>query len=59
MDWLKIGSALLLLMMLVMVFPRAKEMMANSRKGSAEEWKSVIIPLLLVIGFIALLVKMV
>ncbi len=54
--WLKIGSALLLGAMLVMIWPRARIMMQEGRKGSASEWKSALIPLLLVIGFVVLLI---
>jgi len=54
--WLKIGSALLLGAMLVMIWPRARIMMREGRKGSAAEWKSVLIPLLLVVGFVILLI---
>lgn len=54
--WLKIGSALLLGMMLLMIWPRAKAMMKESPKGSAQDWKSALIPLLLVAGFIILLI---
>ncbi len=54
--WLKLGSALLLGAMLVMIWPRARIMMQEGRKGSAAEWKSALIPLLLVIGFVILLI---
>ncbi len=54
--WLKIGSALLLGMMLLMIWPRAKVMMKESPKGSAQDWKSALIPLLLVAGLIILLI---
>ena len=54
--WMKIGSALLLGMMLIILWPRAKVMIKESPKGSAEEWKSAIIPLLLVAGFVLLLI---
>ncbi len=54
--WLKIGSALLLGAMLVMIWPRARIMMQEGRKGSGAEWKSVLIPLLLVVGFVILLI---
>jgi len=59
MDWMKIGSALLLLMMLVFLWPRAKQMMQESPKGGSGDWKAAIIPLLAVIGFVILLVMMV
>jgi hypothetical protein len=54
--WLKIGSALLLGMMLLMIWPRAKIMIKESPKGSAQDWKSALIPLLLVAGFVILLI---
>ncbi len=57
--WMKVGSALLLGLMIMVLWPRARHMMAHSPKGSAAEWKSALIPLLLVAGFIFLLIKMV
>ncbi len=33
MDWMKIGAALLLVMFIVMLWPRAKEMLTNSPKA--------------------------
>jgi len=54
--WMKIGWALLLGAMLVMIWPRARIMMQEGRKGSASEWKSALIPLLLVAGFVLLLI---
>lgn len=59
MDWMKIGSALLLLMMIIYLWPRAKQMMKESPKGSSDDWKAVIIPLAAVVGFVVLLVMMV
>ena len=53
--WLKIGSALLLGMMLLMIWPRARIMIKESPKGSAQDWRGALIPLLLVAGFILLL----
>ncbi len=54
--WLKIGSAMLLVMFLFMLWPSAKRMMKESPKGSAEDWKGALIPLALVALFIVLLV---
>jgi TRAP-type C4-dicarboxylate transport system permease small subunit len=56
MSWLNIGWALLLGAMLVMIWPRARIMMKEGRQGSSAEWMSALIPLLLVIGFVALLI---
>jgi len=54
--WMKIGSALLIGAMLLILWPRARVMLKESPKGSAEEWKSALIPLLLVAGFVVLLI---
>lgn len=54
--WMKIGSALLLGMMLIVLWPHARTMIKESPKGSAEEWRSVLVPLLLVALFVVLLI---
>lgn len=54
--WMKIGSALLLGAMLVMLWPRARTMMRESPKGSADDWRGALVPLALVIGFVVLLI---
>ncbi len=54
--WLKLGSALFIAAMLVMIWPRARIMMQEGRKGSAADWKAAIIPLLAVVGFVILLI---
>lgn len=57
MDWMKIFSALLIIAMLLYLFPRVKEMVKNSPKASGNDLISVLIPLVLVVGFIFLLMK--
>ena len=59
MDWMKIGSALLLGAMILFLWPRAKQMMANTRKAEPGEWLGVLLPLLGVVGFVILLIMMV
>ena len=59
MDWMKIGTAALMIMMVVMIWPRARDMLKNSPKGSNADWMSALIPLGLVILFVLLLVQMV
>jgi len=59
MDWMKISSALFLIAMLVFIFPRMREAVKHSPKGSAKDWMGFIIPLVAVIGFIILLIQMV
>ena len=57
MDWMKIFSALLIVAMLVFLLPRAKDMLKNSPKASSNDLLAVLIPLVLVIGFVFLLMK--
>ncbi len=59
MDWMKIGSALLLVMFIIFMFPNARRMLKESPEGSSSDWLSAIIPIVLVGGFIALLIAMV
>lgn len=54
--WMKIGSAMLLGMMLIMIWPNARRMLKESPKGTAGEWKGALIPLALVALFIVLLI---
>jgi len=56
MDWLKIGSAVLLLGMLVMIFPSARHAMKNAPKGTMKDWMGYIVPLTAVIAFVVLLI---
>ena len=57
--WMKIGSALLLVVMLVILFPRAKQMLQESPKGSPAQWMSFLIPVVLVALFVLLLMQLV
>lgn len=59
MNWMAIGSALLMGMMVVFLWPRAKHMLENSRKAESGEWAGVVIPLVAVIGFVLLLIQLV
>ncbi len=57
--WMKILSAVLIVMMLVFIWPRARQMLKESPKGSSQDWMSVMIPLAAVIGFVILLMALV
>ncbi len=57
--WMKIGYALLLGMMVVLLFPRARHMLKHSPKASGDDWRAVLIPLVLLVLFVIILVKMV
>lgn len=59
MDWLKIGSAVFIIAMLIFIYPRMREAMKNAPKGSSEDWKGVIIPIVGVVLFVLLLISMV
>jgi hypothetical protein len=59
MDWMKIFSALALVMFIVFLFPRARDMMKNSPKGSSSDWMSFVIPIIAIVLFIMLLIQLV
>ncbi|MBL4762317.1 MAG: hypothetical protein JKY93_06420 [Gammaproteobacteria bacterium] len=59
MDWLKIGSAALMIGMLVFIYPRMREAVKHSPKGSMQDWMGYIVPLVAVIAFVFLLIKLV
>ena len=56
MDWLQIGSAALLVGMLVMIFPRVRHAMKNSPKGTTQDWMGYVVPLVAVIAVVVLLI---
>jgi len=57
MDWMKIASALALGLMILLLAPRAKEMLANTPKGRGSDWQAALLPLLVVLGVVALLMS--
>ena len=57
MDWMAIVSAGLLAAVLVYFLPRARAMIKGSPKGSSSDWAGAAIPLVLVVLFVLLLVK--
>jgi len=59
MDWIKIGSALLLGAMLIFIFPRMRHALKHTPKGTSKDWMGYLVPLLAVIGFVIFLVMMV
>ena len=59
MDWMKIFAALALVMFIVYLFPRARDMMKNTPKGSSSDWMSFVIPIIAIVLFIMLLVQLV
>lgn len=59
MDWTQIGTAALMVAMLVFIFPRMRQAIKHSPKGNMQDWMHFIIPIVAVIGFIILLIMMV
>jgi hypothetical protein len=56
---MKIAWAAALGMMLWFLFPRAKEWLEHGPKAQDGDWKAVLLPIALVIGFVLLLIAMV
>lgn len=56
--WMKIGTAVLLGAMLLVLWPRAKQMVKESPKGSSEDWRGFILVLAAVALFVLVLVMM-
>jgi len=59
MDWVKIGSALFMLAMVIWLFPRAKAAVQNSPKGTSKDWMGFVIPIAGVVLFIIVLISLV
>jgi hypothetical protein len=59
MDWIKIGSALFMLAMIIYLFPRAKNAVQNSPKGTAKDWMGYVLPMAAVVLFIIVLISLV
>lgn len=57
--WMKIGSAILLGAMVIILWPRARDMLKNSPKGSSEDWRAFIILIVAIALFVLLLTKLV
>ena len=56
---MKIGSVILLVLILIFLLPRAKHMLTNSPKAESGDWQAAMLPLAGVVGFIVLLVWLV
>ena len=59
MDWMKISSALFLLAMIIYLFPRAKQVVQNTPKGSAKDWLGYIVPMAAVVLFVIILINII
>ena len=59
MDWLKIGSALFLVAMMIFIFPRMRHAAKHAPKGSSSQWLNFVVILLAVSAFVMFLISMV
>ena len=59
MDWMQIFSAFALVIFIVILFPRTREMLNHSTKATTVDWLSFAIPIVVVFLFIVLLIKLV
>lgn len=58
-TWLKIGTAVLLGGMILMLLPQARQMLRHSPAPQAGDWQAFILPLVAVAAFVALLMWLV
>lgn len=59
MDWIKIGSAILLASMLIFIFPRMRDAVKNAPKGSNKDWLNYLMILVVIGLFVVFLIQMV
>ena len=59
MDWTKILSVVFMVAMLAFIYPRMRMAIKHSPKGTAEDWKFFLVPVVGVTLFIILLIQMV
>ena len=57
--WMKIGSAVLLIMMAFFIWPAARHWLKHGPKGTSAQWLNAAFILGLVVLFVLLLIKMV
>ena len=53
--WLKIGSAVLIGAMIVVLLPQAKQMLAASRPAGHGDWRGFLLPVAAVAAFVLFL----
>lgn len=58
-TWMKVGYALALGAMVLMLFPRMKTIFKNTPKATGNDWISVLIPIIGVTLFVLFLISMV
>lgn len=59
MDWVKIGSALFLVAMMIFIFPRMRQAAKHAPKGTSSQWLNFLVILLVVAAFVMFLISIV
>jgi hypothetical protein len=59
MDWVKIGSALFLAAMMIFIFPRMRQAVKHSPKGTSSQWMGFVVIIAVIAVFIMFLISMV
>jgi hypothetical protein len=57
--WMKIAWAVVLGILVIRLWPMAKQWLEHGPKGSSEDWRGILLPLAAVVGFVLLLIWMV
>jgi hypothetical protein len=58
-TWTQIGTLILAAVILVIFWPRAAQMLRNSRKAQPDEWQALLVPIGAVAIFVFLLIWLV
>ena len=58
-TWMKVASALALGLMLVMLLPRAKQVVAETPAARKGDWRAALLPIAAVVVFVLLLMNFV
>lgn len=57
--WMKIALAAVLGFMAIRLWPAASHMLKHGPKGTADDWRAVLLPIAAAVGFVILLIFMV
>jgi hypothetical protein len=58
-TWESVLLGIVAIVFIIWMFPGVKHRMQNSPKGSTDDWKGLLIPLLLVVLFVMFLISIV
>jgi hypothetical protein len=58
-NWEAVTLGIVAIVFVIWMFPGVKERMLNSPKGTANDWKALFFPLVLVVLFVLFLISMV